>query len=63
MEGDVRFLRSPEVMEQYRQLAGDGHDRLVLRLLATSGREMKTPLPKRRVSAMWPQDMVGAFDQ
>ncbi len=63
VERHVWLLGAPEVMEQHGQLAGHGDNRLALGLLAASSSQMQTPLSKRRVSSVWPEDMVGALDQ
>ena len=60
---DVRSLRGPKVMQQNCQFAGHGHDGLVLRLFASPGCKMKSPLSQRRVSTMWSQNVVRALDQ
>ncbi len=63
IERHVRFLYCPEAMEQYGQLASDSHNGFTLSLLATSGSQMKSPLPQRRVLTVRSQDMVRALDQ
>jgi len=50
-------------VEQNGQLAGYGNNGFALSLLAASGSQMESPLSKRRVSSVQPQDMVGALDQ
>jgi hypothetical protein len=63
VERHVRFLRSPDVMEQDGELACDGHNSSVLGLLASSFSQMKPPSPEGRVFSMRSQDMVCALDQ
>jgi hypothetical protein len=63
IERDVWFLCRPEMVKQDGQLACNGHDGLVLRLLASARCHVQTPLSQRRVSTMGSQDMVRALDQ
>jgi hypothetical protein len=44
VEGHVRLLGIPEMMEQYGQLAGDRNNGLALGLFTASSGQMKTPL-------------------
>ena len=46
VEGHVRFLRSPDVMEQDGELACDGHNSSVLGLLASAFSQMEAPSTK-----------------
>ena len=59
----ARSHRGPDAMEQNCQLACHCNDRFVLGLLATSGGQMQTPHPKRRVLPMWAKNMVCTLDQ
>ncbi len=50
-------------MEQNGKLASNGDDSLVPGLLTASGCEVKSPLSKRRVLTVRPENMVRTLDQ
>jgi hypothetical protein len=63
VEGYVRGLRGPEVVQQNRQLTGYSDNGSVLSLLPSALSQMEAPATKRRVLSSWSEDVVGALDQ
>ena len=63
VERHVDLLRDPDSMQQYGKLPGDGHHSSPSGVASASGTQTETPSSQGRVFAVWPDDVVGTFNQ
>jgi hypothetical protein len=63
VERQVDLLRDPDSMQQYGKLPGDGHYGSSSGVACATGTLAETPSSQSRVFAVWPDDVVGTFNQ